>query len=70
METVVKAPSCPPDFVADAHATLSLDNAAKDRLCDQVISLVGPRDLQLLISHFEADSEMSWFTRSHDVAEW
>jgi hypothetical protein len=70
METLRKAPSCPGGFEELVARTLSGDEEARDALSEAAVALVGTRDLGLIVSRFEQDSEMSWFTGSHDVGEW
>ncbi len=70
METLAKCPSKPSDFDGLAERTLSGDGEACDALCQAMVALVGSRRTEGVPSRFQQDVEMSWFTGSHDVAEW
>ena len=69
MEALATCPSKPPNFEWLAERVLAGDLPAGEELYGAIRTLIGPREADL-ISRFEQDVEMSWFTGAHDVAEW
>lgn len=48
---------------------VTLDDASMVRFCDAVTAITGVPNVAVG-SRYTQDSEMSWFARTHDVAEW
>ena len=69
MEIVAKSPSRPEGFEALVVDTLAGERSSAERLCNVITNVVGKREVDF-ISRFQQDTEMSWFTKIHDVAEW
>jgi len=69
MEALALCPSKPPEFDELAARILAGDADARNALVTLIKNQIGPMSVDV-VTRFQQDSEMSWFTATHDVSEW